>query len=48
MSRITVSKETKKMLEDLAEPDENVEDVILSLADREDFDEDDEEDDEDE
>jgi len=41
MSRITVSKETKKMLEDLAEPDEDVEDVILSLADREEFDEDD-------
>jgi len=41
-SRISVSKETKRMLEDLAEADESVEDVILSLADREEFDEDDE------
>ena len=46
MSRIEVSKETKKMLEDLADPDETLEDVILSLGTPEPDEE--EEDDEDE
>ena len=34
--KINVSKETRDMLEDLREPDETIEDVILDFVDRED------------
>jgi len=48
MARIEVSKDTKEMLEELREPDESLEDVILILADREEDDEEDNEEDDEE
>jgi len=45
VTRITVSEETKRMLENLKEPNESLEDVILSLG-MDDFEDEDDEDEE--